>query len=91
VKILSAEAFLKKLKQACADNADHHPSIEILPNWQLRMQMSEDGEVKRFGGPTPFELKDDAYVVFLSEVDILAGSHLAESYVQDNFPRPGGQ
>ena len=84
MKILSPEAFVKKISQAV--KKDVKPTIEVRPNWQLLLSVTEDdGNLGRFLGPSPDETGQGGYTIFLSEVDTLAGSRFAVNWVIDGM------
>lgn len=87
MRVLSTDEFLKKIEKTCGDVVMHQPTIEICPNWQLRLQYEdEQSDVRRFLGPNPAEMTSDEYIVFLSQIDIHAKSILAASFAQDRMP-----
>lgn len=86
MRVLSTEEFIKKIDRAAKSDSNHTPMMEICPNWQLRLELQEnDGELGRWLGPNPSEMSKDSYTEFLSEIDELAGSTLARSFVMDGW------
>ena len=86
MKILSPEAFVKKIQRAASNDVLSKPTMEVRPNWQLLLSIVEDGTFSRFLGPIPGEMTDDEYIVFLSGVDILVGSEFAKNFTLDRMP-----
>jgi hypothetical protein len=84
MRVLSSDEFIKKLKRVVDYGYIQPPTIEVLPNWQLRMSLPANGEIPTsFLGPRIEEMEQDDYIVFLSQVDDYAKSSLAMSFVQD--------
>lgn len=84
MRVLSTDEFVKKLMRIAEYGYVVTPTIEILPNWQLRLTIPHpDGTPFKFLGPRIENVERDDYIVFLSQVDDFAKSSLAVAYVQD--------
>lgn len=84
MRVLSTDEFVKKLRRIAEYGYIVTPTIEVLPNWQLRLTIPHpDGTPFKFLGPRAEDVKQDDYIVFLSQVDVYAKSSLAVTYVQD--------
>jgi hypothetical protein len=84
MRVLSTDEFVKKIYKCAEEGYIRTPTIEVLPNWQLRLSLPVPGESpEKFLGPRIDEIEQDDYIVFLSQVDDYAKSSLAVAFVQD--------